>query len=163
MAGPGVKGLWIYSYVTCTHILLSRPASGFFMSMPGGDFRTCQLNEVKYSLPHSWCSFRIPPPPHPAQEGTGWVCPGERGEMASLKPPSVPWLLSCRCCSTAILGLHGVSLKPVAGSMPGLLPAPWQCSKSLRHLPLMNHPNGSSDYVRLQFGPQPRATPWQAH
>ena len=103
------------------------------------------------------------PRPHPAQEGTGWLCPGERGEMAFLRPPSVPWLLSCHGCSTAILGLHGVSLKPVAGLMPGLLPLPRQCSKSLHHLPLMSHPNGNSDYVGLQFGPQPRATPWQAH
>lgn len=36
----------------------------------------------------------------------------------------------------------------------------WQCSRSFSHLPLMNHPNGNSDYLRLQFGLQPRATPW---
>ena len=46
-----------------------------------------------------------------------------------------------------------VSWKPVAGLTPGLFPLLWQRSRSLSHLPLMNHPNGNSDYVRLQFGP----------
>lgn len=98
--------------------------------------------------------------PAPSCPGGHWLSVSwrERGD-GIFEATLCPLAPSCRCCSIAVLGLHGVSLKLVAGSMPGLLPPPWQCSKSLRHLPLMNHPNGSSDYVRLQFGPQPRATP----
>lgn len=102
-------------------------------------------------------------PTYPSQEGTSWLClaGGRRdGILRATLCSLAPFLALLQY---SVLGLHGVSLNPVAGLTPGLFPLLWQCPRSLSHLPLMHHPNGNSNYIGLQFGPQPRATPWQAH